>query len=200
MISFKDRIHHNYSMSQHKNIAVFTFGRFNPPTKGHEKLFTEVHKIADELDGTPFVFPSVTCGKRGDKHNPLPITVKIEYIKKLMPWCNIVNETTVNSAWAASEYLTKQGFTQIYLVVGSDRTDEFKRRWVPYTEQLADKAEVVNAGYRDPDGEGITAMSASKAQKAALKNDVKLFQSVTGWSGNIAISLMKDVAQYLKKE
>ena len=38
--------------------AVFTFGRFNPPTVGHEKLITAVQSVARQKGGDFFVYPS----------------------------------------------------------------------------------------------------------------------------------------------
>jgi FAD synthase len=38
--------------------AVFTFGRFNPPTMGHAKLIEAVEKIAKDTNADPYVFLS----------------------------------------------------------------------------------------------------------------------------------------------
>lgn len=199
MISF-EQIGNGTKQDKNKKLAVFTFGRFNPPTKGHAKLFEKTHKIAVERGGTPYVFPSPTHGKRRDKQNPLPHDLKVEYLTKLMPWCNVVNNTNVNSAWAAVDFLAEQGYTEIILVVGSDRVEDFDRRWRPYAEALIERATVVNAGHRDPDGEGVAAMSATKAQEAAAELNIGKFRTATGWSGELANSLMRDVAKYIKDQ
>ena len=39
-----------------KNRLVFTFGRFNPPTTGHEKLLNKVAEVAGDDDY--LIFPS----------------------------------------------------------------------------------------------------------------------------------------------
>ena len=48
----------------------FTFGRFNPPTTGHEKLI----KALAAQGGTIMVFPSQT---QDPKKNPLPSLKKL---------------------------------------------------------------------------------------------------------------------------
>ena len=40
--------------------AVFTFGRFQPPTKGHAGLIKSVEEKAKELEAKPYVFVSLT--------------------------------------------------------------------------------------------------------------------------------------------
>ena len=60
--------------------AVFTFGRFNPPTIGHEKLIKAVAKEAGSDDW--FIIPSQTAG---EKKNPLPYDVKTKYMKLMFP-------------------------------------------------------------------------------------------------------------------
>ena len=63
-----------------KNRLVFTFGRFNPPTTGHEKLLNKVAEVAGDDDY--LIFPSHTQKK--DK-NPLDSKTKSDYMKKMFP-------------------------------------------------------------------------------------------------------------------
>ena len=41
-----------------RSVAVFAFGRFNPPTIGHQKLLSKVLDTATELNGKGYVFLS----------------------------------------------------------------------------------------------------------------------------------------------
>ena len=50
---------------------VFTFGRFNPPTTGHEKLIKKVASVAGSQDFR--VYPSHTTNPKKD---PLPQSLK----------------------------------------------------------------------------------------------------------------------------
>jgi hypothetical protein len=72
------------------------------------------------------------------------------------------------------------------MVVGSDRVQEFQRILDRYNgEDKAhgfydyDKIEVVSAGERDPDAEGVEGMSASKMRAAAVAGDFKSFRMGT---------------------
>ena len=61
--------------------AVFTFGRFNPPTIGHEKVIDAVAKEQGKNPGAPmYVFPSHS---NDPKKNPLPHALKVAYMKKM---------------------------------------------------------------------------------------------------------------------
>ena len=60
--------------------AVITFGRFNPPTVGHEKLVVAVANVARKEGGEYFVYPSHT---QDSKKNPLSQKQKIQYMKKM---------------------------------------------------------------------------------------------------------------------
>ena len=62
--------------------VVFTFGRFNPPTVGHEKLITAVQSVARTRGGDFFVYPSHS---QDPKKNPLNQATKIKYMKKTKP-------------------------------------------------------------------------------------------------------------------
>ena len=65
-----------------KKTAVITFGRFNPPTIGHEKMIKAIQKNAKRYGGDPYVFAS---GSQDAKKNPLPYDEKINLMKKMFP-------------------------------------------------------------------------------------------------------------------
>jgi nicotinic acid mononucleotide adenylyltransferase len=179
-----------------KKVAVFAFGRFNPPTKGHEKLINTVSTKAKELDGKSFVFPSQTVDKKKNpdtSKNPLDWDTKIHFLKTLFPQTNIIKNPEVKSPHNVIEVLEQQGFTDVYFVVGSDRVPEFETRWLPYARDVFERAEIVSAGARDPDSEGISGMSASKAREAAKDGDIAKFRVATGWSGEVSTQLMNAV-------
>ena len=61
-----------------KDTIVFGFGRFNPPTIGHEKV---IKKIASVAGSNPWrVFPSHT---QNPKKDPLPQALKTAYMRKM---------------------------------------------------------------------------------------------------------------------
>ena len=57
------------------NPAVFSFGRFNPPTIGHGKLVDKLSKVAKSVKGDPMIFTSHSNDK---KKNPLNHKSKIQ--------------------------------------------------------------------------------------------------------------------------
>ena len=164
--------------------VIFTFGRFNPPTVGHEKLITAVQSVAKSKGGDFFVYPSHS---QDPKKNPLSQPQKIKYMKKMFPKYkrNIIASTGKTALAIASELYSK-GYTNLVMVVGSDRVQEIQRILDRYNgEDKAhgfydyDKIEVVSAGERDPDAEGVEGMSASKMRAAAVAGDFKSFRMGT---------------------
>ena len=164
--------------------VIFTFGRFNPPTVGHEKLITAVQSVAKSKGGDFFVYPSHS---QDPKKNPLSQPQKIKYMKKMFPKYkrNIIASTGKTALAIASELYSK-GYTNLVMVVGSDRVQEFQKILDRYNgEDKAhgfydyDKIEVVSAAERDPDAEGVEGMSASKMRAAAVAGDFKSFRMGT---------------------
>ena len=170
--------------------AIFTFGRFNPPTVGHEKLVVAVANVARREGGEYFVYPSHS---QDSKKNPLDQTTKIRYMKKMFSKHkkNIISSTGNNALEIASE-LQDKGYTNLVMVVGSDRVKEFQSLLDRYNGD-EDKAhgfydfnsiKVVSAGERDPDAEGVEGMSASKMRQSAVEGDYKTFRKGTPSSLN----------------
>jgi len=163
--------------------AIFTFGRFNPPTLGHEKLVTAVANVARREGGEYFVYPSHS---QDAKKNPLDQATKAKYMKMMFPKHkgNIVISSGINVLEIASE-LHDKGYTNLVMVVGSDRVKDFQSLLDRYNgdENKAhgfydfDTIKVVSAGERDPDAEGVAGMSASKMRQSAVEGDYKTFRS-----------------------
>lgn len=171
--------------------AVFAFGRYNPPTRGHEKLINAVVEIANERNGSPFIFASTS---RDSRRNPLSYTDKVAFLQAVYPNANVVHNPAIKNPFQATGYLSDQGFTNLVFVVGSDRVEEFQKRF-NRTEDYFNTFEVVSAGHRDPESKGVEGMSGSKAREAAESGNIGKFRAATGWSGEIATQLMKAVKQ-----
>ena len=160
-----------------KSIA-FAFGRFNPPTSGHEKLINKIKSVAN---GDYKVYLSRS---EDNKKNPLAPKKKLEYMKKMFPQHarNIeINQT--NQVLDIATLLYKKGYTDLKMVAGSDRVREFDTMLKKYNGVQSrhgkydfNSIEVVSAGERDPDAEGATGMSASKMRDAVAKNDINSFK------------------------
>jgi len=157
---------------------TFTFGRFNPPTVGHEKLIDATKQAATREYR---VYASKT---QDPKKNPLDYEKKVRWMKKMFPRhkAKIVSGGNYRNALDVAVKLYDEGFLHLTMVVGSDRVKEFntllkKYNGVDSTHGLYDfkTIKVKSAGERDPDAEGVAGMSASKMRKAAMDNDFKSF-------------------------
>ena len=57
-----------------RSTAVFAFGRFNPPTIGHQKLINKVVSMTQQVNGKGFLFLSQ---KQNNKTDPLTFAEKL---------------------------------------------------------------------------------------------------------------------------
>jgi len=153
--------------------AVFTFGRMNPPTAGHEKLVNKIKSVASSKKADAHVFLSHSYDA---KKNPLPYSVKIAYAQKAFG--NIVRKSDSKIIIKVVQELESLGYKNIILVVGSDRVSEFDKLLQKYNgrDYNFDSISVVSAGERDPDAEGVEGMSASKMREAAKNEDLEAFK------------------------
>ena len=160
--------------------AVVVFGRFNPPTVGHEKLLraaaTEAKRTGYELA----IYPSRT---QDSKKNPLDPGAKINYMKKMFPDYaeNIINDDEMKSIFNVLTTADEGGYRNINIIVGSDRQSEFENLATKYNGDLYnfENIRVISAGVRDADAEGVEGMSASKMRKAVVDSDFDAFRRGT---------------------
>ena len=158
--------------------VTVAFGRFNPPTIGHEKLMKAADKVA--LGGPLKIYPSRT---QDSKKNPLDPDMKISFMKKMFPDFeeNIINDGEMKSIFNVLIAASEEGYKNVNIVVGADRQAEFENLATKYNGELYkfDDIRVVSAGVRDADAEGVEGMSASKMRKAVVDGDFKSFKTGT---------------------
>ena len=151
-------------------------GRFNPPTTGHEKLLNKVKQVAGK--GNYEIYPSRS---NDPAKNPLDPDTKIGYMQQMFPQHakHIMNNPKTRTIFDALKGANERGAKSVNIVVGQDRQKEFENLANKYNNKLYkfDRINVVSAGDRDPDGEGVSAMSASKLRKAAADDDYDTFRS-----------------------
>ena len=182
---------------------VFAFGRFNPPTTGHEKL---IKKVASVAGSNPYrIYPSFT---QNPKRDPLPHALKVAYMRKMFKKYakNIIADTAAKTAIMIAEKLYKEGYKNLIMVAGSDRVKEFSTLLNRYNDapdqkgnQLFkfDSVKVVSAGQRDPDSEGVEGMSASKMRAAASNGDMDSFLQGVPSGFSDGKKLYRDVRKYM---
>ena len=167
---------HEEFLPEAKSVA-FTFGRFNPPTIGHEKLIKKVKSLSTN-DYKIFLSRS-----QDSKKNPLSPRDKLNVMKDMFPQhARNIELNPTNMVLDLATDLYNKGYTDVTMVAGSDRVREFENILKKYNGQRNrhgfydfDSIKVVSAGERDPDAEGATGMSASKMRSAAEKGDEKSF-------------------------
>jgi phosphopantetheine adenylyltransferase len=174
---------------------VFAFGRFNPPTIGHGLLVKKVVDTAKKLGADHVIYASRS---QDSKKNPLSVQQKIKYLRKMFSYANFeqANED-VRTFIEVAKHLSKQKYSKIIMVAGSDRIAEYQKLFDKYNgkEFNFESAEVISAGERDPDADGAAGMSGTKMREAAVKNDFKTFRKgiPETLSDNEAKSLMRTI-------
>jgi len=188
--------------------AVYTFGRFNPPTIGHEKLLRVVGTTSKKEGGDYFVY---TSHSQDSKKNPLTHKQTINFLKLIFPKHRpyIEDSSALTALHAASDIYDKGGYTKLMMVVGSDRVRDFSTLLNKYNDSKSkhgyykfDSIEVISAGERDPDAEGAEGMSASKMRQAVVDSDYAVFQMglPAGTSDSISNNLYNAVAKGMRIE
>ena len=162
--------------------AVFTFGRFNPPTIGHEKLIKVVANTATKENGDYFIYMSHS---QDAKKNPLNFAHKMMFMKLMFPTYryNIAKSNARTALEVASQLYDTGHYSKLVIVVGSDRVKEFKKILNQYNGEKNKhgfydfkQIEVISAGERDPDADGAEGMSASKMRAAVVAGDYDSFK------------------------
>lgn len=159
--------------------VFFTFGRMNPPTIGHGKL---MNTMSAKAGSNPYkVYLSQSSDAR---KNPLTYEQKIKHSRKMYPKHarSIIKDKKLRNVFEVASSLYDQGFNRITMVVGADRITEFETLLNKYNGKKGrhgfynfERINIVSAGDRDPDAEGVEGMSASKQRENAKKNDFTTF-------------------------
>jgi len=181
---------------------VFAFGRFNPPTTGHEKL---IQKTASVAGSNPYrIYPSFTTNPKKD---PLPHALKVAYMRKMFKKYarNIIADKDAKTAIHIAVKLYDEGFKNLVMVAGSDRIKEFDTLLNTYNGVEGkrhgyykfDSIDIVSAGERDPDAEGVEGMSASKMRTAASNGDMDSFLQGVPSGFSDGKKLYRDVRKYM---
>ena len=109
--------------------------------------------------------------------------MKISFMKKMFPDFeeNIINDDEMKSIFNVLIAAAEAGYSNVNIVVGSDRQAEFENLAQKYNGDLYefDLIRVISAGMRDADAEGVEGMSASKMRKAVIDDDFDSFRKGT---------------------
>lgn len=182
-------------MNQH---VYITFGRFQPPTIGHEVLFKTMLTQATRTHSDVAVFVSQTQ----DPQNPLSHSERVSAIRKTVPGV-LIGPKQYRTPAEALDWAEDMGYTRITLMVGSDRLENFIRMtksWQQYGNDPSRRKLSVNVTSLPRTG----SMDASKvsgtvarkyAQRGDLKNFKKILISGAATDDRMARQLLRSIQQ-----
>lgn len=181
--------------------VVFAFGRFNPPTAGHEVLVRFVKRLAQRKRADHIVYASRTQDK---KKNPLNIERKLHYLKLMFPSTNFKGaDADIRTFMEAAKQLNKK-YKNLVMVAGSDRVESYRETLMKYNgvDYNYDSIEVISAGERDPDADDASGLSGTKLRDLAVKGNLSKFKTAlpSSFREIDAKRLMNDVREGLGHE
>lgn len=106
---------------------IMTYGRFNPPTQGHDSLFQYMESMREQIDSS-LTFVSPTQNKKTD---PLYHRQKLTYLREFfpnMPFSNL----QIPNLWEVLKWASDCGYKNVILVCGGDRVDKYKSEFSKY--------------------------------------------------------------------
>jgi hypothetical protein len=184
-----------YGQSQQQvrdDIVTVAFGKFNPPTKGHEALFKAMSQVS--AGGNFYIFPSRTQDK---KRNPLDPELKIQYMKEMFPDYadRIIDSDEFNTVFDALTFLNQEGYTSANVVCGEERVAELDSLTAKANGQLYQfqSINVVSAGPKDSDSE---TGASSVARSSAAEGDYQTFKKTM--PSNVDESIIKQLFMDLR--
>jgi hypothetical protein len=173
--------------------VVFTFGRMNPPTTGHQLLVNKLAAFARANKSAPRVYLSHSVGKK----DPLPYDKKLAFARAAFG--PMVRKSNSKNIIQILKDLEKEGFTHVTMFAGSDRVPEFTNLITKYNgkEYTFEKITVKSAGERDPDADDVSGMSASKMR--ALAKDDKVAEFLRGAPNTLKSAQAKNMFNAVRK-
>lgn len=166
------------------NKVVFQFGRFNPPTKGHQENIEFGKKYAKKNNADYILFTSQT---QDSKKNPLDFETKLGYLEKMMD-VNVSKDKTLKNAFMILEELGKK-YSDVTFIVGEDRVEEFDRQMSKYTEKWGiTNFKVVDSGKR------MKGVSGTDMRNYAKFDNFEKFKE------NLPLNISYDIAQKIFDE
>jgi hypothetical protein len=152
-------------------MATVAFGKFNPPTKGHQNLFSALKQASS--GGNFYIFPSRT---QDGKKNPLDPDTKINYMKEMFPEYadRIIDSDEFKTIFDVLAFLNQEGYTTVNIIVGAERVSEIDNLSTKQngTMYQFNSINVVSAGTKDPEE------SSAAARKSAASGDFESFKKL----------------------
>ncbi len=180
--------------------VVFMFGRFNPPTAGHEKMVQRAIQVAESAGIQEVrLYPSFS---QDPKKNPLPLKEKIQWLRKFFKGVKVVEDRDLRTPFVVARKLSEEGMKRVIMVAGDDRVSMFQTKISKFIKHLDpdksfefDEFKVVSAGERDPDADDAAGVSSSKMREFVAEQDFENFTRglPSRASGRDAVALFESI-------
>lgn len=165
----------------HERRIVIAFGRFNPPTTGHEAIVAFLTQTARQSGADVRIYPSPSTDA---KKNPLPFREKVGFLRQLFPHVFINDNPAIDNPFAAFADVSASGYKDITVIVGVDRLSDFEKfaaYLLPVSSSKYNAAKHIDVSrYRVLSiPRGIGAISASLMRGYVVANDFSSFLAGT---------------------
>ena len=173
MLSFKEYL------AEDKNLktVVLAFGRMNPPTIGHKKLMEKIVSVAKKENADAKLY--LSHSQDADR-NPLSYEEKIKFAKVMRVKGLEVVSSPLRTIYQVVAEQGKDGYKRVIVICGSDRLEAFKSLKKYTKEWNLDIIELVSAGNRNDNSNGISGASATKLRQAVQEGDKETFNAIAG--------------------
>ena len=159
---------------------VVAFGRFQPPTSGHQLLFNKVVDTAHKMGADHAIGFSRS---HDPKKNPLSPSRKYFWLKRLFPGVHFLNSEKIKTPFDLLYQLAEMGYDHVVFVGGEDRSEDYDDKTIRKLMKHSDpkrrlnlkRYDFVMAGKRDAKASGVQGMSASKMRAAVAEDNKKAF-------------------------
>jgi hypothetical protein len=152
------------------------FGKFNPPSKDHKKIFdfAKTKSVGSDFK----IYPSRS---QDPKANPMDPDTKIKYMKKMFPEYSdyIINDEETGTIFDVLQSAEADGYGQVLIVVGSDRVAEFRSLAIKHNGSLYnfDDIQVIPGSEKDIDSNRPSESMSAKMRQSASKDDFATFKT-----------------------
>lgn len=168
-----------------KGVLNIAFGRFNPPTIGHQDLMDTALAYAENEMGDYIIVPSRSQDKT---KNPLDPDSKIFYMRKMFPQHSerIVNDPNMITIFDVLKKAHNDGYFGVRIISGEDRVKEFEKLSNKYNGELYyfDLIEVIPVQTTDGNSKNKDVISSSDMRKLVAEGDFYNFRKLLGYEIN----------------
>jgi len=188
-------------LEKNAKTAIFAYARMNPPTRGHQHLIEQVKRLAKEYNADH----TIVLSSSHDANNPLPASIKLEYLNELFPNTNFFLGNNSSADFIGRLcVLYAGGIEHLVFVAGEDREETYQTYLDAYNGKddyfYFKKITMVSSGKRNPKGDGIEAISGTRIRQYAADNQFNAFfkDLPTTATPELAYRLFADVQKGLE--